>query len=81
MPSLTLHNIDDQLKTLLNLQAVRHGCTIEEEVHDILRRTVEEQSSGVGFAQKISRRFAEMNAEDLPVPARGMARVSVMAKE
>lgn len=81
MFSLTIDNVDDQLKTMLNVQAARHGCTVEEEILDILRRAVEEQSSGIGFAQKISRRFAEMNADDLPVPARGMARVSVLMKE
>ena len=78
MASLTIRNFDDQLKTLLRLQAARHGCSMEQEARDILRRAVEERPAGVGFAQKINRRFAGLDADDLPLPARQAARLPIM---
>ena len=81
MASLTIRNLDDQLKTLLRLQAVRHGCSMEQEARDILRRAVQAQPAGAGFAQKISRRFAGLNADELPTPKRRTARLPVTPKD
>lgn len=81
MASLTIRNLDDQLKTLLRLQAVRHGCSMEQEARDILRRAVQAQPAGAGFAQKISQRFAGLNAGELPIPKRRTARLPVIPKD
>lgn len=81
MASLTIRNFDDQLKTLLRMQAVRHGCSMEQEARDILRRAVEVQPSGVGFAENISRRFKALEADELPIPARRAARLTVLSEE
>lgn len=81
MASLTIRNFDDQLKTLLRLQAVRHGCSMEQEARDILRRAVQAQSAGVGFAKKISQRFAGLNADELPIPKRRATRLPVVPKD
>lgn len=81
MASLTIRNFDDKLKTLLRLQAVHHGCSMEQEARDILRRAVQEQPAGVGFAQKICQRFAGLNADKLSIPKRRAARLPVMPKE
>ncbi len=78
MASLTIRNLDDQLKTLLRMQAARHGCSMEQEARDILRRAVEERPAGVGFAQNIQRRFAELGADDLPIPQRQAARLPLI---
>ena len=75
MASLTIRNFDDRLKTLLRLRAARHGCSMEQEARDILRRAVEDRPAGVGFAQKINLRFAGLEADELPVPARQAARL------
>ena len=37
MPSLTVRNIDEDLKQRLKEQAAKHGCSMEEEVRRILR--------------------------------------------
>ena len=37
MPSITVRNIDDDLKKRLKDQAAKHGCSMEEEVRNILR--------------------------------------------
>lgn len=75
MASLTIRNLDDQLKTLLRLQAVQHGCSMEQEARDILRRAVLAQPAGVGFADKIRQRFAGLDGSDLPIPPRQAARL------
>ncbi|MBU1690334.1 MAG: pantothenate metabolism flavoprotein [Gammaproteobacteria bacterium] len=81
MSSLTIRNLDDQLKAMLRLQAARHGCSMEQEARDILRRAIQLQSAGVGFAQKINQRFAGMNADELPIPKRRTARLPVIPKD
>lgn len=80
MASLTIRNFDDQLKTLLRLQAVRHGCSMEQEARDILRQAVQVQPAGVSFAQKIGQRFAGLEADELPIPKRRAARLPVLPK-
>ena len=42
MASLTVRQLDDQLKKLLRLRAARHGRSMEDEVRVILRRAAEE---------------------------------------
>lgn len=74
MSSLTIRNFDDQLKTLLRLQAIRHGCSMEQEARDILSPAI--QPTETGFAQKISQRFAGLDAGELPIPERRSARLN-----
>lgn len=81
MASLTIRNLDDQLKTLLRLQAVRHGCSMEQEARDILRQAVQGQQVGTSFAKTISQRFAGLNADELPIPKRRTARLPVIPKD
>lgn len=81
MASLTIRNFDDELKTLLRLQAAHHGCSMEQEARDILRQAVRAKPSGTEFAQKIHQRFAKLNAEELPIPKRRAARLPVVPKD
>lgn len=80
MASLTIRNLDEQLKTLLRLQAARHGWSMEQEAREILSRAVQVQPAGVGFAEKIHQRFAAMQLEELPVPKRRAARLPKLPK-
>jgi antitoxin FitA len=41
MATLTIRNIDEDLKTSLRVQAARHGQSMEEEVRCILRQAIE----------------------------------------
>lgn len=81
MASLTIRNLDDELKALLRLRAARHGCSMEQEARDILRRTVQLQPGGAGFADRIRKRFAGLDAADLPIPKRRAARLPAATKE
>ena len=81
MASLTIRNLDEQLKSLLRLQAAQHGCSMEQEVRDILSRAVQATPAGGNFAQKIHQRFATLAVEDLPVPRRRAARLLTPPKD
>lgn len=81
MASLTIRNLDEQLKTLLRLQAARHGWSMEQEAREILSRAVQAHPAGASFAQKIHQRFAAMQIEELPVPKRRAARVPPLPKD
>lgn len=75
MANLTIRNLDDELKSLLRQQAARHGCSMEQEARDILRRSVQTPVAGPGFAQRIHQRFAGLKADELPIPKRRSARL------
>jgi len=81
MASLTIRNFDDELKSLLRQQAARHGCSMEQEVRDILRQAVQTQGAGLDFTQRIQRRFAGLKADDLPIPKRRAARLPAVPKK
>lgn len=80
MASLTIRNFDDELKTLLRLQAARHGCSMEQEARDILRRAVGVQAPDTGFARRIGQRFAALDVDELPIPKRRAARLPALPK-
>lgn len=75
MASLTIRNLNDDLKAGLRLQAARHGCSMEQEARDILRRAVMPVANEPGFAQRIRQRFADLDVDALPVPDRRLARI------
>ncbi len=79
MASLTIRNLDNDLKVNLRLQAARHGCSMEQEARDILRQAVM-PANGPGFAQRIQQRFAGLEAGDLPIPSRRLTRISPVPK-
>jgi len=70
MASITIRNIDETLKSKLRLQSAQHGCSMEAEVRNILRQTLLPSAAPSDFAGRIHQRFAGLNAESLPIPAR-----------
>lgn len=76
MASITIRNLDDDVKARLRIAAARHGCSMEEEARRILRRTltVEEGTSQLGT--RIHKRFAELGGLDLPKPDRSKPRAT-----
>ena len=55
MAALTSRNVDEELKRRLRLQAAKHGCSMEQEVRDILLRAVLPKQDQVSFIQKIQK--------------------------
>ena len=75
MSSLTVRNLDESVKNRLRVRAARHGRSMEEEVRQILQNVVApEQAGQVSFAERVNSRFAGLNVDSLPIPARQLAR-------
>lgn len=75
MSSLTVRNLDESVKNSLRIRAARHGLSMEEEVRQILQKVVApEQAGQVSFAERVNSRFAKLQLDALPIPARQAAR-------
>lgn len=75
MATLTIRNLDDDLKASLRLQAARHGQSMEEEVRCILRQTLSRAQPTAGLGHRLTSRFVEV-AGELPIPPRSLPRVA-----
>ena len=68
MASLTVRDLDDEVKRKLRLRAADHGRSMEAEVRHILADAVadREPGSGLGLGSRIRARFADIGfADDL----------------
>ena len=77
MSSITIRNLDDQLKASLRLRAASHGVSMEQEVRNILQNTLFSEANtpdGLTFSQRINQRFKGLGPEEFPLPARQPAR-------
>ncbi len=74
MAAITIRNIDDEVKDRLRLQAAQHGCSMEQEVRDILMRAVLPKRNQPAFAQRIQKHFAALELDALPVSVRRKVR-------
>ena len=73
MATLTIRQLDDELKTALRVQAARHGRSMEEEVRAILRQALTQPQPATGLGQRLVGRFAPVAAE-IDIPARALPR-------
>lgn len=69
MASITIRNIEEDLKSALRLTAAEHGHSMEEEVRVILRNTLLAPRSG-GLGSQIRQRFGVAGGVDLDLPRR-----------
>lgn len=81
MAALTIRNIDDEVKKRLRLQAAQHGCSMEQEVREILVRAVLPKKKQPPFAQRIQQHFAALEPDVLPIPKRRLARTPPSVKD
>ena len=70
MTSITIRDLSDDLKQRLRVQAAEHGRSIEEEVREILRSALTEDSPPVNLAQAIRAHFAPLGGVELEIPPR-----------
>ena len=70
MASITIRNLDDEVKTKLRVRAATNGRSMEEEVRTILREVVGRESQPVNLAQAIRARVAPLGGVELDLPAR-----------
>ena len=68
MASLTIRNLEESIKELLRIRAAHHGHSMEEEVRQILRTTLlEDTQLPENLAEAIQKRFAQLGGiDDLP---------------
>ena len=69
MASITIRNLDDDLKQALRLAAAEHGHSMEEEVRVILRRSLAGAKKG-GLGSRVRARFHDVGGADLDLPSR-----------
>ena len=74
MASITIRNLEDDLKRRLRVRAAEHGRSMEEEAREILRTVVGEAAPPRDLASAIRARVALLGGVDLDLPARDSMR-------
>ena len=69
MASITIRNLDDDVKTRLRVRAAEHHRSMEEEVRVILRDAVGRKPSSRDLATIIRSHFGPANGVDLELPS------------
>lgn len=70
MASITIRNLEEDIKQRLRVRAAEHGRSMEEEARDILRRVMGEGAPPRNLAAAIRARVAPSHRVDLDLPAR-----------
>ena len=70
MASITIRNLDDEVKTRLRVRAASHGRSMEEEARLILREAVGRKPSSRNLASIIRAHFGPSRGVDLELPSR-----------
>ena len=74
MASITIRNLDEDVKTRLRVRAAGHGRSMEEEARLILRDAVGRKPGSPNLAEAIRARIAPLGGVDLELPPREPAR-------
>lgn len=74
MASITIRNLDDEVKTRLRVRAADNGRSMEEEARLILRGAVGRKPPVRNLAAAIRARIAPLGGVDLELPPREPAR-------
>jgi len=74
MASITIRNLDEELKRRLRVRAAEHGHSMEAEAREILRQAVSGVVAPKNLGQAIHARFAAIGGVELELPARGPMR-------
>lgn len=70
MASITIRNLEDDLKRRLQVRAAGHGRSMEAEVREILRRAVTAPAPPRDLARAIRSRVASLGGIELELPVR-----------
>ena len=75
MATITIRNLDEEVRTRLRVRAAEHSRSMEEEVRIILREAVSDSQSVPQNLAKFTREcFAPLGGVELELPARGPMR-------
>ena len=81
MATMTIRNLDDQLKQRLRVRAATHGRSMEDEARDILRTALATQPSAPSLIEAIRARVDPLGGIELDIPARETIRPAVNLHE
>lgn len=81
MATMTIRNLDDQLKQRLRVRAATHGRSMEDEARDILRTALATQPSDPSLIEAIRARMKPLGGIELDIPAREAIRPAVNLHE
>ena len=70
MASITIRNLEDDIKQRLRVRAALRGRSMEEEARDILRRVVAEAEPPRNLAAAIRSRLSPAARADIELPTR-----------
>ena len=70
MASITIRNLDDDVKTRLRVRAASNGRSVEEEARVILREAVGWEAEPENLASFIRECFVSFGGVDLELPPR-----------
>ena len=71
MASITVRNLDDDLKQRLRVRAAQNQNSMEQEVREILRDALhQEPSTGLDLVKALRARFAPFGGLELELPPR-----------
>ena len=74
LASITIRNLDDDVKSRLRMLAARNGRSMEEEARRILREAVRSKPASKDLASIMRSRFGPLGGVDLELPPREPAR-------
>lgn len=76
MGTLTIRQLDDNVKAKLRVRAAEHGKSMEEEAREILRQALAPNAGATGAAliSGIRKRLEPYGGVDLELPPRTMPR-------
>ena len=69
MATLTIRDLDEELRTRLRVRAARHGRSMEAEVRAILRDALTHQPAD-HLGSRVRQRFASIGGLELELPGR-----------
>jgi plasmid stability protein len=74
MASITIRNLDDEVKTRLRVRAAGHGHSMEEEARLILGKAVGPKTAPRNLARAIRARIVPLGGVNLELPPRAPMR-------
>ena len=70
MATLTIRDLDEELRARLRVTAARHGRSMEAEVREILREALTRPAAADHLGTRIRQRFATVGGSELELPPR-----------
>ena len=70
MATLTIRDVDDELRARLRVRAAEHGRSMEAEVRAILQAALTAPPAPARLGSRIHQRFATVGADDVQSPDR-----------